>query len=415
MRVCLSTSEIDHASSANPAGRADTAFARDRFTWSAYIMLAYYAYLMTLLGPLMPFLRAELGLNYTVGGLHFSAFALGMILAGLSSDRLGHRLGRQVIFWGGGAGMAAGGLVLISGERAAVTIAGTFLMGFLGSMLLVTIQATLSDRHGERRSIALTESNTLASVGSAVAPFLVGSFQQFGLGWRGAILLGIGVLGLAALWFAREPLPAGQQAGRRAGSPVGLPGSFWIYWVVIILSVSIEWCTVSWGADFLKEIVGLTKVQAASLMTTFFVAMVLGRFGGSRLARIIPGPRLLLMATVITSIGVPLFWLTPLALLRITGLFIAGLGVANLFPLTLSAAVGTAPGQTDTASARVSMGAGLAILTTPLLLGWVADQVGIGRAFGLVALLAIIAAVVAFLANDRFREGRNYELRSDSF
>ena len=66
-------------------------FVRNDFTWLAYVMLAYFAYLQASFGPLMPFLRAELHLSYTIGSLHVSAFALGMVLAGLLGDRLAHR------------------------------------------------------------------------------------------------------------------------------------------------------------------------------------------------------------------------------------------------------------------------------------------------------------------------------------
>ena len=55
-------------------------FLRDRFTWLAYLMLAYFAYLQAVLGPLVPFLRDELHLSYTVSGLHLSAFSIGMVL-----------------------------------------------------------------------------------------------------------------------------------------------------------------------------------------------------------------------------------------------------------------------------------------------------------------------------------------------
>ena len=40
------------------------------------------------LGPLMPFLSTELNLNYTISGLHFSAYALGMTLAGFTGERV---------------------------------------------------------------------------------------------------------------------------------------------------------------------------------------------------------------------------------------------------------------------------------------------------------------------------------------
>ena len=123
-------------------------FLRDRFTWLAYLLLAYYAYLQAALGPLMPFLRAELDLNYTVGGFHFSAFALGMVLAGLTGDRFASRWGRTAIFWGGAIGMAAGAIGFALARKVGLTIAAAFLIGFLGTLLLVMIQAALSDHHG---------------------------------------------------------------------------------------------------------------------------------------------------------------------------------------------------------------------------------------------------------------------------
>ena len=88
-------------------------FIRDRFTWLAYFMLAYYSYNFTLLGPLMPFLRSELDLSYTVTGLHLSTFALGMAMAGFSADYFSKRWVRWVIFFGGrrwdGLGCAGSG------------------------------------------------------------------------------------------------------------------------------------------------------------------------------------------------------------------------------------------------------------------------------------------------------------------
>ncbi|HXV41699.1 MAG TPA: MFS transporter [Anaerolineae bacterium] len=124
-------------------------FVRDRFTWMAYFLLAYFAFTQAALGSLMPFLRTELKLNYTVAGLHLSAFALGMIVAGLTTDRLAQRWGRQAVFWGGGFGMALGALGLTLTSRPALTITSIFGMGFLGTLMLILIQTTLSDRHSE--------------------------------------------------------------------------------------------------------------------------------------------------------------------------------------------------------------------------------------------------------------------------
>jgi MFS family permease len=371
-------------------------FVRDRFTWLAYLMLGYYAYFQAATGPLMPFLRTELGLSYGLGGLHFSAFALGMITTGLTADRVTGRLGRCQIFWGGAAGMAAGAVLLTLGRHAAVTICGAAIMGLFGSLLLITIQASLSDRHGERRAIAFTESNVVASVCATLAPLCVGGLQQAGIGWRGGLWLMVALAAGLAVAMHRESLPApGVVTTGRRRAAGRLPAAYWAYWLVIVLCVAAEWCLAFWSADFLATAAGLPQGVAATAVGLFYLAMIIGRVIGSRLAWILPTGRLLLAALGVAALGFPLFWLARLPALNVAGLFVTGLGVANLYPLALSAATGAAAGQANTASARISLAAGLAILTAPLLLGGVADRVGIQSAYGLV--IGLLAAAVAMV------------------
>src|SRR5215210_8971092 len=111
-------------------------FVRHPLTWATYALVGYFAYLETVLGPLMPFLRAEHGFNYTVASLHFSAFALGGVLVGFVGERVAGRWGRRVSLWGGGAGMAAGALLLIASPVTPGTVLGAFLMGTCGGLLL---------------------------------------------------------------------------------------------------------------------------------------------------------------------------------------------------------------------------------------------------------------------------------------
>lgn len=375
-------------------------FSRDRFTWMAYFMLAYYAFLLATLGPLMPFLRSELNLNYTVAGLHLSAFAMGMIGAGLITDRLTQRWGRQPVFWLGGLGMALGGVGLTVSGQPVWSIASILAMGFLGTLMLALIQTTLSDHHGEQRAIALTEANVGASLSASLAPVFVGSFERWGLSWRLALLLGVVAFVWLAVRFRRQPLPERQAVSNRAqAAGQSLPLVFWAYWLVIFVGVSIEWCLIFWGADFLEKVIGLSQVDATTMMSIFLGAMVVGRFVGSRLSRLFPGATLLLLALGITVIGFPIFWLARFAPLNLAGLFIAGLGVANMFPLTLAVALNVVPAQADVASPRISLGGGTAILLAPLILGWTADQLNIQNAYGIVAVLAVMAAAITFWAN----------------
>ena len=50
-----------------------TEFRRDRLTWVAYALLAWFAYLQAAPGLVIAHLRDELGLSYSTGGLHVAA------------------------------------------------------------------------------------------------------------------------------------------------------------------------------------------------------------------------------------------------------------------------------------------------------------------------------------------------------
>ncbi len=376
-------------------------FVRDRATWLSYWLSLYYAYVLNILGPLTPFLRSELGLDYTLASLHFSAFAAGMLLAGVTADRAVARMGRRRTLWLGAFGMAGGVLMLIVGRQLAVTVAACLVMGSVGSWLLAVYPAVLADRHGRLAAIAFVEATISGGAGAAAAPFCLGLLAHTGMGWRAALLLP--VIGLIPLFFIfrSEPLattgavspphPSRRRSGR-------LPGVYWLYWAMLATVVSIEFCIAFWAADFVRSERGLAPADAALLGALFLVAMLAGRVVGSRLLyRVQPG-WLLFVSLGVTAIGFLIFWQVQNVLGVAVGLIVAGLGVANLYPTTLSQAVGVAPGQPDQASARASLASGAAIIGLPLLLGRIADQVGITLAFGLVVVLTILAVILLITA-----------------
>lgn len=81
-------------------------FHRDRFTWLAYLSIAFYGYFLNVLGPITPFLKEELHLTYTVSSFHFTAFAIGIFLVGAGGHLVIERLGRQRSLWVGLFGMS---------------------------------------------------------------------------------------------------------------------------------------------------------------------------------------------------------------------------------------------------------------------------------------------------------------------
>src|SRR5215217_4602122 len=96
-------------------------FRRDRLTWLAYIVLAWFAYLQAAPGLVIVHLRDELHVGYSTGGLHVTAFAVGGMVAGILSARLERALGRRALFWAAAAVMSGGAVGLTAGRIAPVT------------------------------------------------------------------------------------------------------------------------------------------------------------------------------------------------------------------------------------------------------------------------------------------------------
>jgi fucose permease len=296
--------------------------------------------------------------------------------------------------------MALFAIILTLGQTAYATIAATFLMAYTGSWLLIMIQATLADKHPTQRTIALTEANTIASIGATLAPALIGFAAYQGFGWRGVLYSGIFICIAMFIFFRKAIFPDKIGDNSAEAKPSGkLPSRFWVYWFIALLVGSIEWSVVFWCADFLEKVVGLTKADASTAVSAYFLANVIGRTLGSRLSRSMSTETLLFSAVVVSSIGFPIFWLAPSAAISVFGLFVAGLGISNLFPFVLAAATRAAPDQSNTASARVSMAMGISSLVTPQILALVADQIGIQRAYTIVIILLIVVLGVVFMTN----------------
>lgn len=365
-------------------------FERDRFTWLAYLFLAFYGYFLNVLGPITPFLKDELRLSYTVSSLHFTAFAAGILVIGLGGHWLIRRLGRWRSLWIGAAGMSGSAWLLLIGRTPVITIGAAFLMGVVGSLILAIVPSALADRHGELRGVALSEANVIASLVSMAAPLLVGGFAHLVGNWR----LALGIVAFAPilmyLGFRKVASPAA--ASSQADAPQArhpLPILFWVYWVALALAVSVEFCMIFWSADYLANVLGMLKADAAQAVSLFFAGMILGRLAGSRLVQLFSTPRIVTAAILLASCGFLIFWRAGSLSLGLGGLFVTGLGVASLYPLILSLSIGAAPENTVQASARATLASGAAILTLPLVLGRIADAVGIRPAYGVVVLLLL--------------------------
>jgi fucose permease len=352
-------------------------------------MLAWFAYLQAAPGLVVPHLRDELDLSYSVGGLHVAAFAAGSLVAGLVSSPLEQEIGRKRLLWSAAAVLGVGTVGLTAGQVVAATVGSTLVMGLGGGLLLATVQATLADHHGELRTVALTEANVAASLSYVV---LIGAFSlaaALGVDWRFALLVSLLVPSLT--WWANRRLTI-ETSAHPDEERVRLPRAFWVAAAVLVCVTAAEWCITAWGATFVDDEVGVSTDTAVTVMAGYFVGVLVGRTIGSRLARRYDPSVLLAVALGIAAAGFVVLWPAGVPAQAVAGLALLGVGIGNLFPMALSLAVSLAPGRAGPASGRAVMMTSLAVLVAPLTVGALADASSLELALLMVPVLLVLAA-----------------------
>jgi MFS transporter, FHS family, L-fucose permease len=211
-------------------------------------------------------------------------------------------------------------------------------------------------------------------------------------------LIFVGILKIS-FWGVSLPKQEKTSESTKDSDNRPLPLLFWVFGFMMFLSVAIEWMVSSLGASFLTTVVGFEVSTSASLLSVFAVAIVFGRLIGRRLLEVMSESKLLILSLVWVLLAFPIYWLGALPVVNVVGMFLIGLGVGNLAPLSTSAAMTAAGTATNRAGARFSMFPSLATVTMVQLLSILADQFGIQRAYALMIVVVIVAIVVAVSTN----------------
>jgi predicted MFS family arabinose efflux permease len=365
---------------------------RDAPTLLSYAALGCWTFWLYAFGPAVTLLRAELGFSFTLLGVYSVMLSLGAALAGAGFAAAARRLARRTLLWCSALVTAIGAGLFTLGRGVPITLLAAGVLGLAGTMLLTVIQAILSDRHGSRRDQALTEANIGAGASAVLAPLVLGALSASVVGWRAAFAVPGAVLAGLYLRYRHQPLSRAtpHEGARRVGR---LPLACWLFAVLSALSSAIEFCVVYFGPPMLLT-TGLSAAAASTALSSNYLGILIGRLGARITRRRGRSVALLNASLMITGTGFALFWLSGRPSLAVLGLFVCGMGIANLYPLSLALTLDAARGREDQANSRTQMILGLVAAACPFLLGRVADQRGLATAFTLETVLTGICLLV---------------------
>jgi MFS family permease len=223
-------------------------------------------------------------------------------------------------------------------------------------------------------------------------------------------LTGVAVVGLAAMAWAVPVLVGADRDPARPRPPrrrAGHPGDRRPTAALVLLGAVAgstaygEGALSDWGALHLREQLHAAPALAAAGYAGFSCAMAAGRLAGGRLVLALGERRLLVGGALLAAAGALTSVMTSSLPLALAGYALVGLGLANVFPLSIARA-GALGGPSGVALSTTVGYAGL--LGGPPVIGFLAERAGLSVALGTVALLAVVAAVLVLgLDGDRIR------------
>jgi MFS family permease len=368
--------------------------------------LACAAFLLYGIGYIVPLLRRDLGIGDSLAGLHASAVAIGTLLAGALGERLMRRLGDTVAPRLAMLGIALAGIVVAFAPNVALTLSGALLFGAAGGVTLSWVNHRLTAPGGHEAAVAIAQVNLIGLVAALASPIAISTADGLGVNGRLAMLVPLPlVLGLEAIHWRSAGSPDVARAVEVAGPsrPTRrLPNAYWRAWLVIVVSVALEFTIVYWGASLIDLRTGAGTAQATTAAAGFLLGMIAARIAlaagfGTRASRW----RLTTVALGAVAAGALVTWQAPTPLLGAFGLFVAGMGVGPLYPLAITHALSLVREAPEAAAARATLATGVALIGAPFLLAVTAERIGLVNAWPLVAVAAIVAVgIVATTRGD---------------
>jgi MFS family permease len=237
---------------------------RDRATLLAYVGLGLLGFVLNGLGPVLPNIQQELGLTRSEVARYPSLYAVGWLLMSAVGYRVVKRVGRDLALRLSAIGLGASGGFMGLALSPTLVGAAAIVMGGAGAVMMIVVQAFLSDHHGTGAVAAISEANAVSSFAAIAGPLAVALAIAVGFGWAAgfaapALVVG-GLLGLGLV----ASIPSSVESSATGEDQVTAPAFPWLRsWIGIVLVVALEFAFVFWSTDYMESIGGISKAAAA--------------------------------------------------------------------------------------------------------------------------------------------------------
>jgi fucose permease len=357
---------------------------------------------MTFLGPLLPLLTVRWGINDALAGrlflVQFVSSMLGMFCSAPVVQRYGYRTTFII-----GLALMAGGITVLG---AASYWIGVIAVGILGAGHGITTPAgnlRTAEVNPHRSASALNVINAVWGIGAMSPAFLIDLARRlhhpawflYGTAMALAVLL----LAFAALPFVPESTAVPIRPGVNRSGAWPKPSMLLLIGAIFFLYVGAETAFGQWVATYAHRLEPGRTLW--TVMPSFFYgALLAGRMSAPFALRF-------MSETTVASIGLTLSFLGGLALLGAHGLtwiilgsLFAGVGLASIFPISVSLFPRWFRDSARSASGAVFASGNMGGAVLPWLVGVISTRFGNLRLGFFVPFAAVTIMLVFYISQE---------------
>lgn len=376
-------------------------FQRNGHFWLLALQVATVNFFTGGFGPSQALLRQDQGTSLGVAGLHGTAMGVAAIFAGGLNSKMVHRFGRSNTTWLGLAIFSLGIVFFVFAPPVQMTLIATLIAGFGISVVINNVNTAGSHAFEERSHTAVAQINAVAIAGFVTGNFIIGSTANIARDqWRLGLLITIPFI-LALFIKGRKFEPDSHIPDEDGPQRGKLSRGFWFSWTGFFISISAEFATTFWSASLISDRTDASPAISTLAVIAFGTGVGLGRWYAGRLLKRFHADEQLKIALLLQFVAFGLFWSSHILAFCLITLFFVGLGISVQFPLFTLRMVAFSEGRPDLAMGKSSIAAGIAIASSPLLLGILGDNFGISRAYIMVPVLIALGFTMVLISPSR--------------
>lgn len=373
-------------------------FQRNGQFWLLALQVATVNFFTGGFGPSQALLREDQGTSLSIAGLHGTAMGVAAIIAGWLNSKMVHRFGRSNSTWIGLIIFSIGIVFFVFSPPVQLTLLATLIAGFGISVVINNVNTAGSHAFAEQSHTAVAQINAVAIAGFVTGNFIIGTTANIIRDqWRVGLLITIPFI-LGMFIYGRKYQPDSHipdESGPQRGK---LSRGFWISFTGFFISISAEFATSFWSASLISDRTDASSAISTLAVIAFGTGVGTGRWYAGRLLKRFHADEQLKIALALQFVAFGLFWSSHILVFSLLTLFFVGLGISVQFPLFTLRMVAFSEGRPDLSIGKSSIAAGIAIASSPLLLGILGDNFGISRAYIMVPVLIALGFIMVLIS-----------------